>query len=329
MRGKGQGMKEQFGFTILTEPLDIRGKLRENIKSVVGRHGKYGGHAAVTRGLIEGLNKINYENYNYRPRTTEIKEHVHILAGVKTLQYAIELKKKGRIKHLSAGPNIIVWPDEADGIVTREEVELFLLPSEWNVNNTIKRAPSLKGRCIPWPVGVDMDFFSPTTLFQGRNSQNVLIYHKDESDQFCWHVDYILRRRGYHTHILKPGAYTLAEYKKLLSQSDFMVAISRPESQGIFMPEAWSMDVPTICFDRNFYRWAGTDIEIEGEITTCPYLAKENGVRFMEIRELEDILDHWDELKKEMSPREWCQENMSDIVCAKNFVNLLGARFGK
>lgn len=74
-------MKNSLGFTILTEPMDMYGRLRELAKSALGRHRQYGGHLAVTKGLIEGLNKINYANYNYRPAEREIKEHVHVLGG--------------------------------------------------------------------------------------------------------------------------------------------------------------------------------------------------------------------------------------------------------
>lgn len=320
-------MDDSFGFTILTEPLDTREHIREGIKYLVGRHRQYGGHGTVTRGLIEGLDKIGYTQYNYRPKEKDIYETVHVLGGVKALQYAIKLKKEGRIKNLSAGPNIVVFSTDYDGLIAKEEIDLCVTPSLWISHDYVRREPSLRDRITEWPVGVDMDKFSPTTPFEKRQSKQVLIYHKDESDQMCWHIEYILKEHGYNPVILKYGSYTLDEYKRLLSESEFMVAISRQEAQGIFMPEAWSMDVPTICFDRRFYRWPGTDIAVTDDISTCPYIEKENGIRFMEIQEFSEILDNWTDLTKDMHPREWCRNNMSDVVCAKRFVEMLTSKF--
>lgn len=217
---------------------------------------------------------------------------------------------------LSAGPNIVVFSDDADGIIAREEIDLFLTNSKWVTADYIRKKPSLKGRIEEWPVGINMDYFSPDSPFCGRNSKKALIYHKDESEQFCWRIDYLLRKYGFKTKILTYGSYTLQEYKDLLNQVDLMIAVSQKESQGLFMLEAWSMDVPTICFDPHYYRWPGTDIEIAGNITTCPYLQEENGRRFMELQELEEIIRNWNWLKTCLHPRDWCKENLSDEVCA-------------
>lgn len=320
-------MRGQHGFTILTEPLDFKGRIKENMKYCVGRHRQYGGHSTVTRGLIEGLDKLGYMEYNYRPKEKDIYSTVHVLSGVKTLQYAIELKKQGKIKNLSVGPNVVVFSTDYEGLIANEMVDLCLTPSSWVSHDYVKRTPSLKDRITEWPVGVNMDKFFPTKPFEQRDSKRVLIYHKNESDQMCWYIEYILRECGYRPIIIKCGFYSLEEYKKLLEDAEFMVVISDSESQGIFMLEAWSMDVPTICFDRHFHKWPGTEIVIAGDISSCPYLEKENGIRFAEIGELKEILDHWPEIKKNMHPREWCQTHMSDVICAKKFIDILNINF--
>ena len=303
------------------------GQIKEGVKYILGRHRKYGGHTAVTKGLIEGLDKIGYVNYNYRPKVKNLFDNVHVLAGVKTLQYAIKLKREGKIKHLSAGPNIVVFSDDYNGIIASKEIDLFLTPSVWTANDYVRREPTLQDHIEAWPVGVDTAKFSPSKDMISRHTGRVLIYHKEESDQFCWHLDYYLRKKGYQTTIIKYGEYTLEQYIALLDKSEFMVVLSRQESQGIFMPEAWSMDVPTICYDRGYYRWKDLNREIEGDITSCPYIDKENGISFREMKEFVSILERWDQLKQQMSPRKWCIKNMSDKVCAERFVTILEERF--
>ena len=59
---------------------------------------KLGGHYAVTRSLLHGLERIGAA-YTYNPREgSNIYENVIILAGVDKLKASIELKKAGVIK---------------------------------------------------------------------------------------------------------------------------------------------------------------------------------------------------------------------------------------
>jgi hypothetical protein len=94
--------------TILTEPSPklshiIKRRIKKIGKKILGKpEVKYSGHYAVTRSLIAGLNKLGVA-YQYNPTSDKkIHGHVHVLAGVDTLRYAIEQKRKGRIKRLTA-----------------------------------------------------------------------------------------------------------------------------------------------------------------------------------------------------------------------------------
>ena len=304
--------------TILTKPTDLIPRVKR----------KYGGHQAVTRSLIEGLEKIGYQEFNYGPEQEEdIAEHVHVLAGVKTLEYAIKLKNEGKIRRLTAGPNIIVFPIEYNGIMADGNVELCLTPSQWVANLYIEMMPDLSGRCCSWPAGVDTDVWMEHTICREEKKGNkVLVYHKEESDQFCYRVCHTLRKYGFDPIIIKYGDYVLEDYKRMLAQCEFSVVISRQESQGIFMAEAWAMDVPTLCYDPHYYRWDYNGIVYEraGDITTCPYLTEETGMRWDGIKELEAVLASMDKRMKDFHPREWVMKNMSDEVCAENFLRIIG-----
>lgn len=64
-------------------------------------------------------------------------------------------------------------------------------------------------------------------------------------------------------------------------------------------------------------------VEEAGNISTCPYLTKETGTTFFELRELEDILKKMPELLPTFAPRKWVLENMTDEVCARKFLNIV------
>ena len=58
---------------------------------------RFRGHFAVTRSLIEGLERLNVQ-FTYNPWfTSQLAKTVIVLAGVKTLRQAIKLKQLGII----------------------------------------------------------------------------------------------------------------------------------------------------------------------------------------------------------------------------------------
>lgn len=318
--------------TILTRP---------TMTPPVVKH-KYGGHQAVTRSLVEGLQKIGFDDFNYGPEDeNEIAEQVHVLAGVNTLQYALELKKKGKIKTLTAGPIIVVFSYEFDYIITDPAIDKYLVPSDWNKRLFIEMTPSLEGRIFSWPVGVDTEYFKPDKGTVRDNT--VIVYHKFESDQFCYRVCCELRKRGFNPVVFKYGGrplsfyagngasqeiekYDIEQFRMALKRACFAVVISDMESQGIALAEMWSMDVPTICFDPHYYmwEWGGRLIERDGDVSSCPYLSEATGRRFSNFEELGRILDTLSVDNNHFSPREWVLANMSDEVIAKKFLGLVG-----
>ena len=314
---------KEMELTILTDPVGVLSNIKIVLKKLLGRQKKYGGHSAVTRSLVEGLEKIGYDRVNYQPRKErDIAENVHVLANVSTLKYAIKLKKKGIIKQLTAGPNIVVFSDEYDGIIADSCVDKFLQPSEWAAKAHEKYNEKLVGRCVAWPAGVDLQKIQ----LREKKRSKVLIYLKREGIHFCYRVDYLLRSYGYQTTIITYGNYELKDYLNELDETKFMVVLGRQESQGLFLAEAWSKNVPTICFDPHYYKWEDYNREIAGDVSTCPYLSQQTGVRFEELNELKNILANYEEISKSFQPRKWVEENMTDEVCAKKFLELLNIK---
>lgn len=165
--------------TILTEPVNTIYNVRKIVYKALGREEGYGGHATRTERIVEGIKKLNYEDFNYQPKyVKEIGEQVHVLANVRTLKFAIELKRKGIIKKLTAGPNIVMFSDEYESIIADPAVDLYLQPSQWTADLHIKIEPKLVGRCEAFPrggVGIDLEQFKPRDY---NRSGNVLIYQK-------------------------------------------------------------------------------------------------------------------------------------------------------
>jgi hypothetical protein len=92
-------------------------------------HSKYRWHLAVTRSLVEGLQKSGLPFIYNPPSIRNLSDTVVVLAGVRTLRQAIELKKKGQTKKLYAGPNIVVFSSDANSFFDSPEVDVVITTS--------------------------------------------------------------------------------------------------------------------------------------------------------------------------------------------------------
>jgi hypothetical protein len=311
--------------TILTDPVPlgvhaIPEKGRRLLRSIrdcidpprAHRNGiNYRGHFAVTRSLIEGLAKVGLP-HAYNPRSLGgVSDHVVVLAGVRTLRQAIELKRQGYIKRLFAGPNIVVFSSDADSVLASPEIDVVITPCDWVADLYLEDHPSLTGRCYSWPAGVDTEYWKPHCN-TGRDQ--ILIFEKTANSPVGPVEPYAeyLRGLGYRVSILRYGSYTHAEYLRELQKSNLMIGFATGESQGIAWAEAWSTDVPTLIWNNSSNVYRGRRFCC----TTAPYLHPENGLSFTVIGEFRQKFAQWRENPNRFSPRAWTLANMSDEVCA-------------
>jgi hypothetical protein len=271
----------------------------------------YRGHFAVTRSLVEGLAKAGLPHV-YNPRSLrDVSEHVVVLAGVRALRQAIELKRKGRIKRLFAGPNIVVFSSDADSILASPEIDMVVTPCDWVIDMYLEDHPSLRGRCYAWPAGVDTGYWKPCADVE---RDRILIFEKQVKGPVGPVEPYAeyLRGLGHRVSILRYGSYTHAEYLRELQKSNLMIGFVTDESQGIAWAEAWSTDVPTLIWSNSSNVYRGRRYRC----TTAPYLHSENGLSFTDMDDFRQKFTQWREIPNQFSPRAWTLANMSDEVCA-------------
>jgi hypothetical protein len=274
-------------------------------------HPRYRGHFAVTRSLVEGLQKIN-ASFNYNPRyPSQLADSVIVLAGVKTLRQAIRLKRQGKIKKLFAGPNIVSFSSDYDSIAGSPEIDCYLVNCDWTVDLYLADCKALQGRCSIWPAGVDTNYWQPDPAAI-RNS--ILIFEKQNKGPVgpvAPYADY-LRGLGWPVQVIKYGTFTHGQYLQMLQHSCLMLGFVTDESQGIAWAEAWSVDVPTLI-------WKNTSNVFQGrryDCSTAPYLCPENGLFFDDLEDFKTQFNYWVTHREQFTPRAWTLENMSDEVCA-------------
>jgi len=276
----------------------------------------YRGHASVTRSLVEGAAKAGL-CVRYNPRSLEgVSDVVVVLSGIPALKQMIRLKRKGFIKHLIAGPNLVVYPTDNGGIIASPEIDLCITPSEGICSLYVQKNHRLAGRCVPWAAGVDEEYWSPSA---GDRRDRILIYAKRNKGPI---IDievfkrYLLAK-GYKVVVIEYGKYSASEFRNELRRAKLMVGFSRHESQGIAWAEAWSVNVPTILWESRFARYRGE--RMYGEV--APYLTEDTGVHFRDLSDFSIKIEKW-EAGQGFRPREWVLENMTDVVCARRLFEI-------
>ena len=287
----------------------LKGKVTAPLKKV-------GGHNAVTRSLLHGLERIG-SLYNYNPEEgTPIYENVINLAGVDKLKASIELKKSGVINFLLAGPNLVDHVLDQNAIVTHPVIDYFVVPSKWVKEIVLKDAPSLKDRILIWPAGIDARYWHP---IKNKTSQKkVVIYRKTESWEFCDAVIKQVEAMGFQPVMVEYGNYLARHFKRKLTEASFAVFISRSESQGIALAESWAMDVPTLVFNPGNFMYRGKS---ECNVSACPFLTDQSGYEWNTLDELSDAMRKLVANRPSFSPRKYVLDNFTDEKCAKNLID--------
>jgi hypothetical protein len=313
--------------TILTDPMPwgrellhegtrriaraVRDVLRSN--RAYYNHPKYRGHFAVTRSLVEGLQKIN-ASFNYNPRYPwQLADTVIVLAGARTLRQAIRLKQQGRIKKLFAGPNIVVYSSDYDAILAEAEVDVAITPCEWVIDVYLEDNPTLKDRIFSWPAGVDTHYWQPDPAVKRAS---ILIFEKQNKYKgpvgpIAPYADYV-RGLGWTVQVIQYGTYAHYQYLQLLQHSCLMLGFVTDESQGLAWAEAWSCDVPTLILKNTSNVYQGRRYAC----STAPYLRPQNGLFFDDLEDFKAQFNYWETHREQFTPRAWALENMSDEVCA-------------
>ena len=317
--------------SILTDPVPVgRYSLSEPAKQFARRirdlisprpqhtRSKYRGHFAVTRSMVEGLQKIGVRS-NYNPKTlNEVGKVVVVPGGFDALRQAIGWKRAGNIRRLLAGTNLVDFPSERRELMCAEEIDLLIVPGDWFRDNFITDCPELRGRVLSWPAGIDVEYWSPGAV--AKESTMALIYDKPARGPLVSISDYValVEGQGFHVRIVKHGQYMPHEYLEILRQSSVLIGFTPNETQGIAWVEAWSAEVPTLLWNQDYVTYKGRTYRA----STAPYLTPQTGLFFHSLAEFEMVFEQWNNSRDQFHPRQWVLENMSDEVCARKLCDL-------
>ena len=270
------------------------------------------GPEAVFESLTAGLTEIGQE-YKINHPFNLVMETVCVLSGVNVLKDAIQHKQNGKIKTLIAGPNIVVHPNEANGILKSSAIDKIVVPSLWVKDFYSSIAPEITEKIFVWPAGVS-DFGL------AQESKNIDILYKSGDFNLVEEAYKISKEQGFSPSIIFYGKFDRKNYTDILKDTKLLVYISESESQGLALFEAWMANVPTLVWDRGYmqyenYKWTGN--------TSAPYLTKETGMLFKNLEDLKVKFKFMIENYSQFNPREYSLKNYTNKICAQKFIGIL------
>ncbi len=266
------------------------------------------GPDSVKESLIRGL----YENgVSFSLDVAKPSEKVIVLSGVSALQENIEAKRSGAIKKLIAGPNIVVDPHDSGGVMCHDAIDIILTPSNWTAAYWQASAPEIADKIRVWAAGISINQPSDKT-------GSVIIYDKILNQSLVSKIkNEVQNHTGQTALIFTYGNFKRSTYLKALKTAPAMIYLSRSESQGLALFEAWSHDVPTIV--NRSEKWETNDHLWKAPLINAPYLNDQLGFVFEDTKDIPDLL----EVAKDLRPKVFCDKNFSDAISARKLLELL------
>jgi glycosyltransferase involved in cell wall biosynthesis len=258
---------------------------------------RVGGQVSLPRNVLAGMNRLGIDFVANNFDRQQDFETCFVLKDVRCLNWAIKQKQLGRIRRLVAGPMIANFPSDSGRIIESPLIDTYLLPSEWIKNLFVKLSDSKTVNFQVWPIGVDTDFWQPA---QESKRDTLIVFVKNPDPGLLEHVLQTLTQRGLKFIVLHSGKFTQSQYLALLQSAAGVIFLSRTESQGIAMFEAWSCDVPTLHWNPGEMRLLGQKFQ---NASSCPYLTKQCGLSFADGSQFESTLDQFMDRLSGFKPR--------------------------
>lgn len=293
------------------------GLLHGQWQSVFARR-NVGGGVSLPQNVAQGLRKLDVD-FAENDFAAEHEYRVcFVLKDVRCLRWALEQKRAGKLDKIVAGPMIVNFPAESQRIIENPLIDTYLLPSMWTKNLFTRLSESPKVQYDVWPVGVDIEKWQPAAQ---PGPRRWIVYVKNPEARLLETVQATLRAEQIDFVTLFAGQFSQAVYLHHLQQAEAVVFLSRSESQGLAMFEAWACDVPTLHWDPGEMRLLQ---HVYSGASSCPYLTSECGLAFRSSEDFNEVLRRFVGLRDSFRPRLYVGENFAIEKTARQLLKFGG-----
>lgn len=303
------------GLKILLKEGVIHGEWAE-----VFKNRQVGGHHSIPQGLEDGLEDIGYPYRQVRWPVRLSGDIAVVLQDPRALRWALKEKRRGRIKALAAGPLMVNLPNEAGEIFRDPAIDRRLFFSGWHRDLFMRLDPDAMTGAEIWFAGVDPARWEPSITREER--EGALLYVKTDEPGLEKGVTEALRSRRIRSRVVRYSQYAPDVFREELDRSAFAVFLSRSETQGLAMMEAWSMDVPTLHWNPGTMYYQGRTLS---GASSCWYLTPETGMSFPALEDFSETLDRFTDFlaRGEFSPRDTVLARFTQEASARRMAEIV------
>lgn len=271
-------------------------------------------HAAVFQSITRGLERLGHP-FVLNPPATLKKRPSLVIGGRRTALEQSIFRRCGLNKTTVIGPNFTQTPGSSWLWSQAFSADHYLVPSQWVKEVWAEQAPRIADRITIWPAGIDERYWIPSE--ERRTLLLVYLKGRDSGSFQSKALENFAKSAKLELRVLAYGTYQQEFYLSLLQRSALMVVKGTTESQGLFLSEAWSCNVPTLVFNNPVYQYNQMNYAASG----APYLSESAGEFFEKDEELIDLAEQF--LRNKVTPRDLVMNQLSDKVCTRKLLEIL------
>jgi glycosyltransferase involved in cell wall biosynthesis len=293
--------------------------LKEYIRNL-GKHRDEYELKSLMNNLGRGLSALAV-TYLSNPWEHQIGGTVCVLHGVDTLRYALEQKRKGFIKTLIAGADIVHTPDEEGNIIKDPLIDKVILASDWSKRWWVSFDQLFDSKAAVWASGVD-------DRGSNRDKQGVcLVYSKNTDEKVFQKIIEILWTYKLAIVVSHYGKFKHEEYHRLLQKAKMVVYLSEFDTDGSALREAWMANIPALVWSRGYVEYQGRRFD-DPEVG-APYMRPECGVVFTGDGDFERKLIEFLERYDAFEPRQYASAYFANEIAARKFLDIVEGVWSK
>jgi hypothetical protein len=270
------------------------------------------GHLSLLRSIWNGMNALGIPvnlNPSSKADLYPVVYCTNLFTDATALQEAIELKERGDIAAILAGPLITPSYIKQYGA----QIDVLFTASDYD---------QIQPNRVVMPAAPNFEYFQRERPV--KEARQVLLYYKPDlervplaslKNEFIGFLDTLKMPYAQLTY----SNYNRRLFKHLLEESFVMVTFSGPETQGISWAESWAMDVPTLMFDGYQQECS----VVNESCVAAPYLTLQCGRHWHHLEQLETFFLQARDLLVPFQPAAWVRHHLSYERIGKTLVNAL------
>ncbi len=276
--------------------------------------------ASLAKNLIKGFSALMIP-YQLNPWEHQVGGTVCVLHGIETLRYALDQKRKGFIKTLVVGSNVVTTPEEAGNIIKDPLIDKVILSSEWVKRWWLSFDQLFDAKAAVWASGAD-------DRGPSRDEHGIcLVYSKDTDEKVFQKIIEIVWTYKFPIVVSHYGTFNHEEYHRLLQKAKMVVYLSEFDPDGLALREAWMADIPTLVWSRGAVEYQGRRFD-DPEVG-APYMRPECGLTFVGDADFERKLIEFLERYKTFAPRQYARAHFASEIAARRFLDIVDAAKSK